>query len=217
MSDFRIKTLVLGMVGTNCYVIYREGSGQAIVVDPADQEERILEECQKLGVTPAAVLLTHGHFDHITAAEKLRRETSCRIYGAEAEAPLFRDPELNLSRRMGGERVSLTVDEEVRDGQILTLSGWNWQVIATPGHTAGSVCYYLPEEAVLLSGDTLFCRSLGRTDLPTGSSGQILHSICERLFVLPDDTLVYPGHGEPTVIGVEKQCNPAAYYWRKQK
>lgn len=216
MSDFRIKACVLGMVSTNCYIIYREGNRQAIIVDPADHEDRILEECRKLGVTPEAVLLTHGHFDHILAAEGLRRETGCRVYASAEEAALLKDPDSNLSSRMGARAVSLSADEEVKDGQLLSLLDWNWKVIATPGHTAGSVCYYLPEKEVLISGDTLFAESLGRTDLPTGNSGQIVRSICEKLFELPDDTMVYPGHGDPTSIGHEKQCNPVVPYWRKR-
>ncbi len=216
MSGFRIKTCVLGIVSTNCYIIYREGGSQAIIVDPADRPDRILEECRKLGLNVSAVLLTHGHFDHITAAQNLRSETGCRVYGAEAEARLLKEPEMNLSCKMGRQKVSLIADEEVKDGQMLTLLDWNWKVIATPGHTAGSVCYYLKDEDVLISGDTLFYESLGRTDLPTGNSGQIVSSICEKLFSLPDDTIVYPGHGDPTTIGHEKQCNPVVPYWRKQ-
>ncbi len=216
MSDFRIKTCVLGMVSTNCYIIYRDGGSQAMIVDPADHPQQILLECKNLRVTPEAVLLTHGHFDHITAAEDLRRETGCRVYVAEDEEKLLLDPEKNLSCKMGRQRVSLSADEEVKDGQILELLGWKWRVIATPGHTAGSVCYYLEEEDVLISGDTLFAESLGRTDLPTGSSGQIVASICEKLFELPDDTIVYPGHGDPTTIGHEKQYNPVVPYWRKK-
>ena len=125
---------------------------------------------------------------------------------------MLADPGLNLSERFQGMPLGFHADEFVTDGQELTFLGVTWKVLETPGHTAGSVCYYIPEERLLLAGDTLFRESYGRTDFPTGSSSQIVHSILDRLFVLPDDTTVYPGHGELTSIGYEKQCNPMAFY-----
>lgn len=110
--------------------------------------------------------------------------------------------------------MELSADEFLRDGQVLHLLGDEWKVLSTPGHTAGSVCYYLEAEQVLISGDTLFHESMGRTDLPTGSSSAIVKSITEKLFVLPDDTMVYPGHGDPTTIGYEKKYNPVTAYSR---
>ena len=111
----------------------------------------------------------------------------------------------------------MEADELLRDGQSLKLLDCEWKVMATPGHTKGSVCYYLDSEEVLFSGDTLFAESLGRTDLPTGSVQQIVRSIAERLFELPEDTMVYPGHGEPTTIGHEKKYNPVVPYWKKNR
>ncbi|MDO4266927.1 MAG: MBL fold metallo-hydrolase [Eubacteriales bacterium] len=217
MSDFRIQTCVLGMVSTNTYIIYRKGGREAVLVDPADNAPYLLNKCRELGVEPSAVVLTHGHFDHIMAVEDICRSFPCRVYASADEAALLEDPDQNLSVPMGMERTAVEADELVRDGQVLNLLGLEWKVIATPGHTAGSVCYYIPEESVLISGDTLFAESLGRTDLPTGSAQQIIRSITEKLFMLPDDTMVYPGHGDPTTIGHEKQYNPAAPYWRRQK
>ncbi len=215
MSDFRIKTCVLSMVSTNCYIIYRDGGRKALIVDPADNGAYLLNKCRELGVEPEAILLTHGHFDHIMAVEDLRRAFPCKVYAHEDEAAMLRDPSLNLSGHMGSGQVSFQADELLRDGQIVRLLDYDWKVIATPGHTSGSVCYYLAEESVLLSGDTLFAESLGRTDFPTGNVDQIVASISEKLFALPDDTMVYPGHGDPTTIAHEKQYNPVAVYRRR--
>lgn len=212
MSDFRIKTCVLGPVSTNCYLVYNQSGKEALIVDPADNGSYILDQCKELGVTPTAVLFTHGHFDHIMAAEEIRSALLVKLYASEEEAALLQDASLNLSQSMGRQKVELTPDCLVKDGQILELAGYRWQVIATPGHTAGSVCYWNEEEGVLLSGDTLFANSLGRTDLPTSDSSAIIRSIAHKLFLLPEDTMVYPGHGNPTTIGHEKVYNPVAAY-----
>lgn len=212
MSNIRIETWVLGAVSTNCYLVYNEDSKEAVVVDPAGNYPFISNKCRELGVTPSAVLLTHGHFDHMLAAPEIRRAFQLKIYASETEDAMLADPGLNLSECFQGMPLGFHADEFVTDGQELTFLGVTWKVLETPGHTAGSVCYYIPEERLLLAGDTLFRESYGRTDFPTGSSSQMVHSILDRLFVLPDDTTVYPGHGELTSIGYEKQCNPMAFY-----
>lgn len=220
MSEFRIKTLVLGEVSTNCYLIYQDsGAGNslkpAVVVDPADNAPYILEKCRELGIKPAAILLTHGHFDHILAAQELCRACDCKLYIGALEEGLLKDASLNLSGIMGRRQLEVAADVLLQDGEVLKLAGYDWQVIETPGHTNGSVCYLIPSEGVLLSGDTLFAGSLGRTDLPTGSQAHIMTSILEKLLVLPGDTMVYPGHGNPTTIDYEKQYNPVAVYHRR--
>lgn len=212
MSDFRIKACVLGDVSTNCYIVYREGTDEAVIVDPADNGAYLLNKCRELGVKPVAVLLTHGHFDHIMAVEDIRRAFRCKVYAHMDEERLLKDPSLNLSGTLGTEQTALEADCLLRDGEVLDLIGYGWKVMATPGHTAGSVCYYIESEGVLISGDTLFAESLGRTDLPTGNSADIIRSITKTLFLLPDSTMVYPGHGEPTTIGHEKRYNPVAAY-----
>jgi glyoxylase-like metal-dependent hydrolase (beta-lactamase superfamily II) len=128
---------------------------------------------------------------------------------------MLEDPSLNLSGTLGTDQQSFSADELVRDGQVLHLCGFDFKVIETPGHTAGSVCYYVESEDVLISGDTLFEGALGRTDLPTGSSRQIVESILYKLLVLPDDTLVYPGHGGMTTIKFEKVYNPVVAYAKR--
>ncbi|MCI8268120.1 MAG: MBL fold metallo-hydrolase [Lachnospiraceae bacterium] len=215
MSEFRIQAMILGEVSTNCYLIYHQSTREAVVVDPADNAAYILNKCRELAVKPAAILLTHGHFDHILAVKDICRAFPCKVYAGREEERLLQDSSLNLSGSMGSEQMSVEADVLVKDGDMLSLIGFEWKVLETPGHTAGSVCYYVESEQVLLSGDTLFANSLGRTDLPTGDMGAILRSIKEKLLLLPEDTMVYPGHGEATTIGHEQKYNPVAVYRRR--
>lgn len=216
MSNFRIKTYVLGGVSTNCYLTFREGEKAAVIIDPADNADYLVSKCREFGVEPEAVLLTHAHFDHMLAADDIRKKFGCKLYVHMEDERMLNDPSLNLSGTLGTEQVSISADHLLRDGDVLHFLNLEWKVMATPGHTAGSVCYYLPEEEVLFSGDTLFAESLGRTDLLTGSMSAIVRSIAEKLLVLPDDIMVYPGHGDATTIGHEKQYNPVAAYVRKR-
>lgn len=211
MNRLRIKTCVLGVVSTNCYIVYREGGTQGVIIDPADNAPYILNQCRELGIEPAAVLLTHGHFDHIMAVEDIRRSFRIPVYAGEAEGPLLEDMSLNMTAHYHC-GLSVKADRLARDGEVIEAAGFQFHVLATPGHTAGSVCYWIEEDETLLSGDTLFAESLGRTDFPTGSSAAIVDSIIKKLFLLPESTMVYPGHGEPTTIGHEKKYNPVVSY-----
>ncbi|MCI8660445.1 MAG: MBL fold metallo-hydrolase [Lachnospiraceae bacterium] len=212
MSNFRIRTFVLGEVSTNCYLVFHEGTKEAVVVDPADNALYILNKCRELQVTPVAILLTHGHFDHILAVKDICRAFPCKVYAGKEEDRLLQDPFLNLTGTLGTDQTSIQADVLIKDGDILSLIGFAWKVLETPGHTAGSVCYYIESEHILFSGDTLFADSLGRTDLPTGSMEEIICSIREKLLTLPEDIMVYPGHGEPTTISHERKYNPVAMY-----
>ena len=211
MGKLVIKNNVIGMVATNSYIVYDAEKKGAVLIDPAANGAFLLNQCRELGVTPEAVLLTHGHFDHIGGVEDLVRAFPMPVYAGEKEAGLLSDPQMNLSIAYG---VPMTVKNPqlLRDGQELTLLGRTWKVMATPGHTEGSVCYYVEEEKVLFSGDTLFHESDGRTDFPTGSGISLRASVTEKLFALPEDTAVYPGHEEDTSIGHEKRYNPLAVY-----
>ena len=208
-NNFRIKTMVLGMVSTNCYLVYNNDIKEGVVVDPADNGAYILNKCSELGVTPVAALLTNRHIEHTIG---VKRAVHLPVYASETEDAMLADTSLNLSCHLPGKQTSFHADVLVRDGDELDLLGYKWKVIATPGHTSGSVSYYIPQEGVLLSGDTLFYESYGRTDLATGSSSDITDSLLNKLFVLPEDTMVYPGHGDPTTIGYEKEHNPIPYY-----
>lgn len=203
-----IKRLILGIVRTNCYIVYTEDTNKAVVIDPAADSRKIIEELSALGVTPEAVLLTHGHFDHMLAAESLRKEYHIPVCVLQEDATLLKDPMLNCSEQFLHMSYGISADEELEDGQRLRFLDGTFTVIATPGHTAGSCCYYAEAEHVLFSGDTLFQESIGRTDLPTGGAAQLLASIREKLFVLPDQTVVLSGHGMETTIAEEKTNNP---------
>lgn len=209
MSEIRVKTLVVGMVGTNCYLVYDEDTKRAVVVDPGDGAELIMSECRKLEIKPEAILLTHGHFDHIMAAPELRTAWNVPVYAALKEKELLKDRALNMTGGYNTQPLSLDADVSVEEGEVLDLAGFQWKVLETPGHTSGSCCYYIEKEGVLFSGDTLFRLSYGRVDLPTGSPSDMAVSV-KRLLALPENVIVYPGHMDPSAIGHERKYNPLA-------
>ena len=206
MSKLTLKTLVLGMVQTNCYIVSNDESKEAIVFDPADNVDRIEQYLKANDLVCKGILLTHGHFDHILAAAELAASTKAPIHAHEAEEKLLEDPHLNASSQIRRE-CALIPDVLLKDDQNLVLAGFTIRVIHTPGHTAGGVCYYFPGQGTLISGDTLFLESIGRTDLPTGNSRLLVDSINTKLMLLEDQVKVYPGHGRPTTIGYERDNN----------
>lgn len=203
MKQAQIKKVVVGPVMTNCYVCKNTADGRAVIIDPGDEPERISALVQALEASVDAILLTHGHFDHILAADALRKRFDAKIYALKEEEELLLDPELNLSFYHGCTTV-LRADRLVNDGDTVNEAGFSFRVIHTPGHTGGSCCYYIPGENVLFSGDTLFCHSHGRTDFATGSARAIIKSIRERLLTLDPQTDVFPGHDRPTTISAER-------------
>lgn len=202
-----LQQITLGQVQTNCYIIGNEETKEAVVIDPADEGAYIAKRIRSLGYTLKAILLTHGHFDHITGAGELRDITHAKIYACKEEEKLLSDPTLNCSSIAGGPMVSLTADEWFADGEELELAGFTFLVLFTPGHTQGGVCFYLESEGMIFSGDTLFQESIGRTDLPTGNGRRLVKSIHEKLMPLDDNIVVYPGHGDTTTIGYERKYN----------
>ena len=217
MADIKIGRMVLSMCQTNCYFLYRDGEKDAIVVDPADQGVSIYSALQRNGFRVAGILLTHGHFDHIWGLEALRDAANAaaesdgldavKAYASVDERDVLKNPHLNVSDQVG-RPCSTYADVYVKDGEEITIAGITCKVITTPGHTQGGCCYYFEEAGLLVSGDTLFQESVGRTDFPTGSMGTLVRSIKDKLFVLPEETKVYPGHGDSTTIGYEKKYNP---------
>ena len=207
MGQIEIKSMTLGMVATNCYLIINKETKEALLIDPADNALRISNVIEENVCTLKAILLTHGHFDHIMALNELKKRYNVPVYAHEEEEDVLKQSSLNMSG-MIGQIYTTQADIYVKDGEHLKLAGLDIIVLHTPGHTKGGVCYYLPEEKVLMSGDTLFHCSIGRTDFPTGSMSQLVRSVKEQLFVLPDDVQVYPGHDSVTSIGYEKQDNP---------
>ena len=155
----------------------------------------------------AAILLTHAHFDHIWGCNKLRELSGVQVFACEDEKELCESAKLNVSEDVG-RPYTVSVDWYLRDGEEVTIEGMKFKVIATPGHTQGSCCYYFESDNILVSGDTLFEGSVGRTDLPTGNGATLSRSLKERLMILPDETLVFPGHGNGTTIADEKKYNP---------
>lgn len=203
----KVERIVLGSVQTNCYYLYEEGGSKALVFDPADRGEFLYQKLKEKGLTVAAVLLTHAHFDHVLGCDELKKLSGAKVYACREEQPLCEDPMLNVSQ-MFGRPVTVKVDEYLADGTVLEVGGMEFKLIATPGHTAGSCCYYFEKDKILISGDTLFEGSVGRTDFPTGSGATLIRSIKEKLLCLPDDTAVYPGHEGFTTIGDEQKYNP---------
>ncbi len=207
MHKLKIGRMTIGVCATNCYFLYREESPEVLVVDPADKGEQIYKALTEKGFIVAGILLTHGHFDHIWGTKELRTLSGAKIYALKTEEKLCEDSVLNVSE-WAGRAYTVVPDVYVKDGEEITLAGMTCKVIATPGHTADSCCYYFEEAGFLVCGDTIFLESVGRTDFPTGSSSTLTRSIREKLFILPDAVQLYPGHGDSTTIGHEKKYNP---------
>ena len=188
-------TLPLGAYQTNCYILHQEDSSSCVVIDPGYTPEVILDFLAGKGLKLEAILLTHGHFDHVGAVRDLAAETGCKVY--------LNPDDLSMPPRMTAGPLYYT--DTYSDGDTLSPAGIPFQVLSTPGHTPGSVC--LIAENFLFSGDTLFAGSCGRTDLPGGSRRAIRESL-RRLAAIPQDYSVHPGHGESTTLAWEKQYNP---------
>lgn len=201
--SLKIRKLIVGPIRTNCYIVNRSESKEAVIIDPGDEAFLIGLKLTEWNLEPKAVLLTHGHIDHIGAVNDLKKKYDIKVYAFEKEKEVITSY-MNLSEMISGEKITVNPDVYVKDNEVINVCGIEFKVIYTPGHTVGSCCYYIEKDNVLFSGDTLFYHSHGRTDFPTGSQSMIIHSIVERLLVLKEDTLVYPGHEEETVISSEK-------------
>lgn len=207
MGKLQIAHYMVGPVQTNCYFAINKETKEALVIDPGEEAARLMQQIREQGLTVAAILLTHGHFDHAGAAEELSTLCNAPVYAHEAEKETLESEKLNACW-MIGRKETYRADLFVKDEQELDLAGFHIRVLFTPGHTRGGCCYYFPYENVVFSGDTLFQMSVGRTDLEGGSMSQIVRSIQEKLMPLPEQTVVYPGHGEATTIETERMYNP---------
>ena len=203
----RIERFIVGMVGTNCYVVSNEETSECFLIDPGAYSDKMITYIRENALKPQAVLLTHGHFDHIMGLDEVLKQFSVPVYAQEQEEILLKDASYNASVSYG-QAYTFSGASYIKDGQVLELAGMKIRVIHTPGHTIGGCCYYIEAENVLFSGDTLFHDSVGRTDFPTGSQSQLVRSIREKLLDLPEETVVYPGHMSETTIGHEKKYNP---------
>lgn len=203
----KVEKFVTGIISTNCYLVINEDTKQAVVIDPAACPSYLMSHIKSEGLKIEAILLTHGHFDHIMGIDGFLSEFDVPVYVHEEDADAMEDPVLNQSSTYTS-GYTFGKARYLRDRQTLELAGYTFQVIHTPGHTKGGCCYYVASEDVLFSGDTLFQNSVGRTDFVNSSTSDLVHSVREKLFLLPDDTMVYPGHMGETKIGHEKKYNP---------
>ena len=195
----------------NAYIARLEGRNDCLVVDPGLEPEKILEHLEAERLVPAAVLNTHGHSDHVAGNAALKQQwPECPIVIAAAEAAKLTDPQLNLSASFGIEIVSPPADITVEDGDTYTAGGIGLRVRSIPGHSAGHVVYLVEdhEPALVFVGDVIFAGGIGRTDFPNGDFEQLKEGIHAKLFTLPDETVLLPGHGPPTTVGQEKRTNP---------
>lgn len=200
-----LKILSLGNMDNNCYIIADEKSKQAAVIDAPCDSGEILNVLEDEGLTLKFILLTHYHFDHIGALDNLKEATDAKVAIHSFEADGLCDPTVNLSLYADAPSPKTTANILLKDSDIIRFGDIDIKVLYTPGHTIGGVCYYIEDEEMLFSGDTLFYRNVGRTDFPGGDDEILEESIKKQLYILPDQTSVYPGHGFPTTIGEEKE------------
>jgi hydroxyacylglutathione hydrolase len=202
-----VETLQLGPVGTNCFVVGDEVTGRAAVVDPGGDAPRVVAVLQRLGLTAEVIVLTHAHFDHVGGVRELRDATGAPVAIGESEAPL-----LAVAAERGASLFGLTIpkppapDRLLHDGELVILGGRPFRVVHTPGHSPGHIC--LLGDGIAFVGDVVFQGSIGRTDLPGGDHDALLRSIARYLLPLPDETVLYNGHGPATTIGRERRTNP---------
>lgn len=198
----------VGLLQCNCSILGDETSREAIVVDPGDDIPAIQTVLDRHGLTVKQIVITHAHIDHIAGAQQLKRLTGAPVLYNQNDLPLVKMMDVQASWLGMATPEVLPPDVAMTDGQTVGVEGIAGIVLHTPGHTQGSSCLYLPQQLVLLAGDTLFAGSVGRTDLPGGDTKQLIRSIHDRLLVLPDEVLVVPGHGPNTTIGEERAANP---------
>ncbi len=203
-----LGVFTVGPLQENAFLLRREGADRALLVDPGDEPDRLLQAVEDLGAQLEAILLTHTHFDHIGAVAPVARATGARVICPKLEVGVLADIEAYVPWPEFGPFESWDADETVEGGERLSLAGFDIDVIFTPGHSPGHVTYAIEDEAVLLSGDVLFQSSIGRTDLPGGDHGTLLRSIATLLDRYPDETAVLPGHMGLTTLGRERAANP---------
>jgi hydroxyacylglutathione hydrolase len=203
-----MNTVIVGPLSVNCFVLGCQDTREGIVVDAGGDADRILSAVERLGLKIGHLINTHGHFDHIGANRLVLEKTGARLMIHQADAAMLgQASKVGKAYGMAAED-SPQPDEFLVDGMVFTFGNCSLKVLHTPGHTQGGCCLYFEKEKKVITGDTLFADSIGRTDLPGGSHEQLLDSIRTKLFTLPDDVTAFPGHGPETTIGHEKRTNP---------
>lgn len=200
-----IERIVIGELGTNCYIIFNDSYKECIIVDPAGEYSRIIEKCNALGKIPKYVLLTHGHFDHVGACRELKENCGVTVYMNFQDNNL--SEQKSIAESFGIVIADFDADINVSSGDILSLIGYEIKVISTPGHSKGSVCYVIESEKVIFVGDTLMYLSYGRYDFIGGSYSEIKDSIINKLFTLDGNYRLLSGHGRETNLDFERKYN----------
>jgi hydroxyacylglutathione hydrolase len=203
-----VRMLTVGPVQENCFIVRRDGADSALIIDPGEEADRLLQAVDELGVKLEAILLTHTHFDHVGAVAPVARATGAPVYCPKLEVGVLADIMAFVPWAGFGPFESYDADETVEGGERLRLAGFDLDVIFTPGHSPGHVTYAIEDERALFSGDVLFQSSVGRTDLPGGDHATLMASIAGLLERYGDDTAVHPGHMGLTTLGRERATNP---------
>ena len=204
----KVHTIVVGPFQVNCYLWWDEASGDGFIVDPGDEATKIIAEIDNVGMRPQAILLTHGHGDHIAAVSDIKEHYSIPLAIGRGEEQMLANPAINLSGSYGQPVVTPLPEHLLDDEQVFSISGLSLRTLFTPGHTPAGVCFLEEELGILFCGDTLFLSSIGRTDFPGSSHEQLIRSIQTKILTLPDTVVCYPGHGPQTTVGSERTNNP---------
>lgn len=204
-NDYFLERIVVGPLQVNCFLLGCRQSGQAMIIDPGDEPEKIVAAVDRAEAAICGILLTHGHYDHIGAVAELREKYDCPVLIHSAEAQTLTDPQANFSAFTGDPVSGPAAERLLEDNDSVEIGTLKIAVSHTPGHSPGGIALHYNDFAIV--GDLIFLMSIGRTDLPGGSYQQLEDSIRTRIYTLPDETRLYPGHGEPTTVGFEKQHN----------
>jgi glyoxylase-like metal-dependent hydrolase (beta-lactamase superfamily II) len=206
----KIDTFILGAYETNCYILREsETAKDCLIIDVGLEPGRLIDFFRQNKLNPVAIVLTHGHIDHIAGVAALRTEfPAIKVYIHKLDADMLTEANSNLSAMMGAAFSTEPADLFIEEKSVIEYAGIKLEVLHTPGHTPGGICLYSKDGGIVFTDDALFADSVGRTDFPAGSMAQLVKSIRKKLFTLPDDTIVYPGHGPITTIAQEKTHNP---------
>lgn len=201
-----VKTLIVSVLDSNCHLVYNDE--EALIVDPGAEAERIKAAIEELDVRPVAILLTHTHFDHIGAVDEIREEYKIPVYVSSEEEDWLQNPTMNLSRMQGEDLIVGAAEHIFQPEEVIEIGDFSFKVVATPGHSPGSVSFIFADGEFVVTGDALFAGGVGRTVFPGSEPEKLVPNVREKLFTLPDHYTIYPGHRETSTIGKEIKTNP---------